>query len=244
MLSGNKHRLLCDDLAIPPGVTAIVGGGGKSTLMQHLGRHLSLRGRVLLCTTTHFFPPDCPILLSPSGDDVAAAFRTCNLLAMGTLAQEGKLAPVLNLMEKLPELADYVLVEADGAKSLPLKAPAPHEPVIPKHTALVVAVAGMDGIGKTIEAAAHRPQLYAALLGKHVGEVITPRDVACILSSSKGQRKNVAGRFAVVLNKADDIQKLDLARGVAKNLKEEVFITALRTGPFTLESWRNGECLY
>ena len=39
-------------LGIRPGVTAVIGGGGKSTLLRRLGEELSREGSVLLCTTT------------------------------------------------------------------------------------------------------------------------------------------------------------------------------------------------
>ena len=56
-------------------------------------------------------------------------------------------APYVSIGD-LESLADYVLVEADGAKRFPLKAPAAHEPVIPDETRLVIAVAGLSGVGK------------------------------------------------------------------------------------------------
>ena len=62
-------------------------------------------------------------------------------------------------------LATHVLCEADGAKGLPLKAHASYEPVVPRETNRLIYVAGADGLGQTIAQAAHRPQLYAALLG-------------------------------------------------------------------------------
>ncbi|MDY4216977.1 MAG: hypothetical protein SOY10_06875 [Collinsella sp.] len=38
-------------------MTAIIGSGGKSTLLKALGLELMRAGgRVLLCTTTHMFP--------------------------------------------------------------------------------------------------------------------------------------------------------------------------------------------
>ena len=39
-------------------------------------------------------------------------------------------------------LFDIILVEADGSRGKPLKAPAPHEPVLPSKAACVVAVVG------------------------------------------------------------------------------------------------------
>lgn len=51
--SGN----LASTLKIEPGITAIIGSGGKSTLLKTLGLELMRAGgRVLLCTTTHMFP--------------------------------------------------------------------------------------------------------------------------------------------------------------------------------------------
>ena len=48
---------LASALKIEPGITAIIGSGGKSTLLRALGLELMRAGgRVLLCTTTHMFP--------------------------------------------------------------------------------------------------------------------------------------------------------------------------------------------
>lgn len=48
---------LASALKIEPGITAIIGSGGKSTLLKALGLELMRAGgRVLLCTTTRMFP--------------------------------------------------------------------------------------------------------------------------------------------------------------------------------------------
>ena len=134
----------------------------------------------------------------------------------------------------MERLADYVLLEADGAKRLPLKAPAEHEPVIPPETTLVIAVLGLDGIGKPVSEAAFRPERYAALIGKPESEPVTPLDAARVLTHPDGQRKNVTGtmRFCVLLNKADDEKRsafaLELARELnGTGLAERTVISAL-----------------
>src|SRR5208337_1665177 len=48
-------------------------------------------------------------------------------------------------------IADWIIVEADGAAGRPLKAPASHEPVIPSVTRHVVAVAGLRAIGLPLD---------------------------------------------------------------------------------------------
>ena len=47
---------LAELLDIRPGVTAVIGGGGKTTLLRTLGEELSRTHTVLLCTTTKIFP--------------------------------------------------------------------------------------------------------------------------------------------------------------------------------------------
>ena len=137
-------------LHLPRGVTTIVGGGGKTTLMQSLAEELSARARVVITTTTHIWVPDwAPVLLNPTEAAVIHAFleHPGRPICVASPALSSKLCASDMPMEALMRLADYVLVEADGAKRLPLKAPAAHEPVIPKETELVIAVAGLDGIG-------------------------------------------------------------------------------------------------
>ena len=47
-------------LQVGRGVTAIIGGGGKTTLMETLAGELSKKGKVIITTTTHR-RPDCPV---------------------------------------------------------------------------------------------------------------------------------------------------------------------------------------
>ena len=45
-------------LDIRPGLTAVIGSGGKTSLLPVLAQELSRRGSVLLATTTHIMRPD------------------------------------------------------------------------------------------------------------------------------------------------------------------------------------------
>jgi replicative DNA helicase len=50
---------ICRRLTCPLGIIALVGGGGKTTLMLQMARELSKSGaRVIVSTTTHIFPPE------------------------------------------------------------------------------------------------------------------------------------------------------------------------------------------
>ncbi|HML69029.1 MAG TPA: selenium cofactor biosynthesis protein YqeC [Clostridia bacterium] len=220
---------------IPRGITALVGGGGKTTLLLRLAHELAQAGaRVIITTTTHIFTPDGIGTHNPATPEEAKALLDREpLICFGTASKEGKLSAPILPMETLAACADYVLIEADGAKRLPLKAPAEHEPVIPNESKLVIAVAGLDGIGRTIGDTAFRADRYAALCGKAQADPVSVDDIALVLGHADGQRKNVpkGARFAVLLNKADDDARKNAALAIATELErfdvERVVIAAL-----------------
>ena len=133
---------LAELLDIRPGVTAVIGGGGKTTLLRTLGEELAGQHTVLLCTTTKIFPfPDLPCARTAESLDVLR--QSHRLLCAGTdVPGTGKLAATETPMTLLAEQFDYVLVEADGAARRPLKAHAPHEPVVPPEANQTICVVG------------------------------------------------------------------------------------------------------
>ena len=158
--------LLCDLLDIPHGITAVIGGGGKTTLTLALARELSSRGKVILCTSTHIFPPDeLPLLLSPTVEQIRSALESQPGVCVGTPGPEGKLSPTDISFSILKELCDFVIVEADGSRHRPIKAHAAHEPAIPPGTDRVLCVLGADGFFQPMGQAVHRPELMQTDLG-------------------------------------------------------------------------------
>ena len=167
-------------LGVKRGVTALIGGGGKTTLMYTLAEELRHRGTVVVTTSTHIQRPEqYPVLTA--ADDVAAALAEHGAVCVASESPEGKLcAPALSF-EALAALADFVLVEADGSKRLPLKAHAPHEPVIPPNARRIIYVVGADGFGRPIRQVCHRPERYAALCGASENDIVTPMLEAKVL---------------------------------------------------------------
>ena len=231
---------LSDVLGVVPGITAVVGGGGKTSLIWRLSGELMARGRVLIATTTHIIPPACETLLSPTREEVRNAWAHTGRLAIGDKTLEGKLAPVASLQNQYQGLADYVLIEADGSRGLPIKAPAAYEPVFPFGVQHVIAIAGMACCGQTIAQAAHRPALYAGLVDASIDAGVTATMVAKVLEHPMGQRKGVTTRFGIVLNQADTPQRLAFAREVASQLTVDTVITALQNKSDGWELWRQG----
>lgn len=115
-----------------------------------------------------------------------------------------------------------ILVEADGSARRPLKAPASHEPVIPSSSTAVVAVAGLDALGRSLDAAtAHRPEQVSRLTRIPPGEAITAEGVATVLwhAWGCGRGRPPAATLTPVVNKIDAPALLPAARGVASALQ-------------------------
>lgn len=174
---------LSEVLDIRPGVTAVIGGGGKTTLLRTLGEELAAENRVLLCASTKIFPfAGLENLPDPTEEELAAALGPHRLICAGTAVPgTGKLTAPGIPMARLAELADFVLVEADGSAQRPLKAHAPHEPVIPEEANQTICVVGASGFGKPIAEAAHRPALYAKLAGVPESAPATAETEAAVL---------------------------------------------------------------
>lgn len=180
---------LSELLDIRPGVTAVIGGGGKTTLLRTLGEELATGNRVLLCTTTKIFPfEDLENLINPTEEELAAALANRSpacirrpVCAGTPVPGTGKLTAPGIPMARLAELADFVLVEADGSAGRPLKAHASHEPVVPKEANQTIRVVGASGFGRPIAEAAHRPALYAGLAGVPENAPATAETEAAVL---------------------------------------------------------------
>lgn len=203
-------------LDIQKGVTAIIGSGGKTSLMLRLCRELP--GTVVVCTSTHILPPlDLPL---ETGYLTALPREK---LCVGTRTDRGKLTAPVNSFEELASLADYVLVEADGSRGLPLKAHLPHEPVIPACANQTIQVLGLSGMGKPIRAAAHRPELFARLCGAAEADPVTPVRAAKVLLAERLYTR-------VLLNQADGPAAQVLGRELAALLDCPVTLASLQTG--------------
>lgn len=241
-VSGN----LASALRIEPGITAIIGSGGKSTLLKTLGLELMRAGGgVLLCTTTHMFPV-AGVPWDGSNRRLGAApwkpgaahvpgctCEACAGLARGSICQAGVLDPETGKLsapaEPLNELAqrfDYVLAEADGSKRLPLKAHAAWEPVIPSGTANVVWVVGASGLGKPVAEVAHRPELFCERCGCEPTDTATPERVAMVLNAEL-QMLNL-NNARIMLNQADTLADSTIADRFEAALDRPVVASSLK----------------
>ena len=193
-------------------IVSFVGGGGKTTAIFLLADHLQKQNvDVAVTTTTHFHIPP---------------FYKNNFPVYGTPA-DNKLAPPDNIEEILGK-HQVVLIEADGAKGKPLKAPADHEPVLHPATTHLVITAGLSAVGKQIADAGFRTEQLCQILNCIEEHIITPDDVAKVLLSSTGGRKS-AGDLpcTLLLNQADTKELYDQGAEIALAAQAEGIPTVI-----------------
>ena len=209
-------------------VISLVGGGGKTTLLYALARRFAAEGqRVLVSTTTHIQRPDTNYAPDKAARD--ALWRAGTYAVAGAPAENGKLTLPSCLPAWMAE-ADTVLLEADGAKHHPCKAPAAHEPVILPESNIVLAVAGLSAVGRPLAEVCFRLEEACALLDVPPETPLTPDLLAKLLASEAGGRKSVGTRqFYAILNQADNDASRTAGKQTLAILQEKYNVTGFLT---------------
>ena len=116
---------------------------------------------------------------------------------------------------------DALIIEADGAAGRPIKAPREGEPVIPSRTTLVVALLGMDGVGKELnDRNVFQAERISKLTGILEDEKITEEGMALLMTHPEGVFKGALGssRRVAFLNKVDIPDGVTKAKKIARNI--------------------------
>lgn len=206
---------------------ALVGAGGKTTALFQAAHSLSMP--VAVTSSTHLGAWQAELadryLVITRPEDLESESGQIEGVTL-LIGPEGKDQRLHGLdqatLAALHDLADRlefpVLVEADGSRQRPLKAPDAHEPVIPKWVNTVVVIAGMSGVGKTLDdETVHRPKMFSRLSGTAVDEVIDEYGLARVLVHPEGGLKGIpkSARTITLLNQVVDESQLNAALRVA-----------------------------
>ena len=180
---------------------ATVGAGGKTSLMFALAKDLcSKGGRVVTGTTTKIWYREAlrfPCVIFSRSDSawhkrVSEELKRCGRVFVGRgVLESGKLEGITpglaDVLYQDPDV-DYVIIEADGAAGLPVKVPAPHEPVIPPSTTVVVAMMSLEVMGKNLAPDfVFRLRRFKDVTGLERGQPLTPIGLARIFHSPQGK---------------------------------------------------------
>ncbi len=216
-----KKRSLVDVISPDKNsVISVVGAGGKTTTIFTLARELSSNGfSVLIASTTAMFHPDKlkhpydkliigtpETVISSVYPDVGKITFAAGLYDQQTEKVKGYKPEEVDFFYK-KGIFDFILVEADGARQLPIKAPADHEPLIPSSTSIVIGVVGLNCLDKPLHSShVHRPEIFSELCSLPMGGKITESTIESLVHAPNGLFKHspVKAKNIVLLNKADN----------------------------------------
>ena len=210
-----------------PRLTAIIGGGGKTTLLFTLGRQLAAEGAsVLLTTTTHLAwpPPEGIVFLAPAApEQLAAAAQPGALVLAGYPGENEKMMGLSpEFFREACRAFNHVLCEADGSRHMPLKFHREDEPCIPAETGLLLQVAGLSALSRPAAETLHRH----ALSGIAAEHCITEEDVAHLMLRAFSHC-GVSCPSAALLNQADTPELCARGETVARLLRAEGYPCAV-----------------
>ena len=218
-----------------------MGGGGKTTALFTLAREFP--APVIVAATAQLALEQATLadrhVFVDDATSLDIQLPTSVTLFTGPSNHGGKTTGLsAHALQRVLELAERyhapLLIEADGSKGLPLKAPAEHEPPIPEFVDTVIYVVGLSGLGQPLDARhVHRPERYASLSGLSIGDTITVEAIASVLRDPRGGLKNVPpqARRIALLNQADTPELQALAQIIAPQLLptyHSVVITSLK----------------
>lgn len=170
-------------------IITFIGGGGKTSLMNTLGKEFASHGYpTLLTTTTHIMKPDFlsdeSYIENEDLGQLANIFTNLkkNTLPLAALGIPEKVvnsnvkwrSPSSDFCEKIAEFSKKfstknpykflkILCEGDGSKRLPIKLPKDGEPVFFPKTDTLIGVIGLSCLGKPIKETLFRYELLPNL---------------------------------------------------------------------------------
>ncbi|MCF8031510.1 MAG: putative selenium-dependent hydroxylase accessory protein YqeC [Desulfarculaceae bacterium] len=199
-------------------LVSVVGAGGKTSLVHALASEAALDGRaVLVATSTKVFVPAGRLLVKqePEAMLTQAAERTLPGWVLNMAADRRMIHGASKLIGLEPllldrlfteETAPLILVEADGARRLSIKAPRSHEPVIPSASTTVVGVMGLSALGKPAdEDHVYGLDEFLAITQANPDEPLVPEHLAALSLHDQGLFKGApdGARRVVCLNQSD-----------------------------------------
>ena len=235
---------------------AFVGAGGKTSAMFSLARQLP--GPVICLNTAHLAVEQAQlanrhVIITHTGE-VETAISSIEegvILLTGPADERGRLQGLTDqVADEICGAADRlslpVLVEADGSRLRPLKAPAAHEPPIPAWITQVVVTVGLSALGKPLdEEHVFRPEIFASISGAKMGTPISLEHLIKVVTDPQGGLKNIPvhARKTLLANQLDacSVSEADLVSSLRTCLPayDSILLGAVQNPPPNQVAWRH-----
>lgn len=198
-------------------IVSITGSGGKTSIMFALSEYMKDFGKTLITTSTKIIRPDSNKYIVY---DSFSSYKKTNdkLVVIGEkLEVKNKLSSIdIKELESLRKDFDYIFIEADGCRNLPLKMWKKTEPVIYPFTTKTITVFPIKILGINIsEDYIYNFEEFKEYIKE---EKITKEVILKLLSL--GAFRNFNGEKIVFINQVDSKEEEEMALDLLKYLDE------------------------
>ena len=215
------------------GVISVVGAGGKTTSLFQIARQFIESQRkdssVIVTATTHL--GEWQTSLADHHIVATDLSSLKNIPPRGVILITGEIendrtkpinqTVLLWLRDRSDNQQIPLLIEADGSRQKPLKAPAEHEPPIPEFSNIVIVAAGLSALGLPLnDEHVHRAEIFSQLSELQINQPVTTDAIKRMLTHPQGGLKNIppSARRIALLNQADTPDLQSIGGGMARSL--------------------------
>ncbi len=209
---------------------ALVGAGGKTTLVNRLTESLRKRDKILVSSTTTFIKPNVTAYdfidyyynqeyelssIEQPGIYMIGRGRTQADLVMGLEKED---------IEYLSHGFDHAIIECDFSNGRPLKGFRDFEPIIPDTTDVTIGIIDIQALGLLVNSTnIHQLDKFIELTGSTIGSLVTINHLAKIIDDKSALFKNAVGKRVLFINKVEK----ELDQALALSLYETINLESL-----------------
>ena len=209
----------------PYHVVALIGSGGKTTMIRTLARENRSSKRVFISNTLNMERiPESEV------DFIDYKFREdyslnkysepgVYVLAYDIAPDNSLLGLPLEVLEKQVSSFELCLIECDESRQRPIKAWRPHEPVLLESTDMTLGILDITSIGLPISVeTVHNLDVFCDFTGKKVGDIITREDIKRLVLDPSMMFRSAKGKKVLFINKAENPITLTYAHDLGKEI--------------------------
>ena len=185
---------------------AIIGAGGKTTMLWTLAKERKKQG-AFVTTSTHIMKPDkndCDIIIPTDSEKYIIKNK---VIASLDINKDNKCTGLKEIDCDIP-----ILYEADGSKRLPAKLHNSTEPVIYKNTDVVILVIGLSCLGKPIKDVCHRYEM----LNLNPNEIFNIKHLIMCIDDGIKSCKIKKDKIRIFLNQLDVVSNKEIIHNLCK----------------------------
>lgn len=219
------YRLVNENIAATKNkCIALIGGGGKTALLNKLAKEFSNEFPSVLQTSltkTAFYKSENPIILNNIKVNDLKSINANPVFIIGEQISDKKLLGISEAdLDVIRKLFDVTIFECDGARNKPLKAHTDYDPIVPKFTTDVIIIVGADVVNTRIsDGSVHRPELFCKIWDVDPDKKLSLDFIVDVISTKRGYFSKIIYNVNITYY----INKADRHRQEAQDLANKIF---------------------